>query len=212
MLYLQKGNFQKTVRWMAGSWMIPNHATFLGCIFVMLTALSYYIGLSRSNYRWVLLLVPVFLFMRMAMNALDGMLAREYKLGTVSGELWNEGLDVIGDMVCYGIIYFTPGGPKTSLVLYLMLIWAAEFFGVLGKGMPGGARRYENVASGKPDRALWMGLLSLVLFFKPQFINYTAYYLGGLSMLMLLTCAVRIKKILEVAKGKKYESYTWVGR
>jgi len=211
-IYLIKGNFQKTIRWMAGSWMTPNEAALLGAIFVILTALSFYFGVSTESLRFCLLLVPVFLFMRMCMNALDGLLSREYKLASVTGELLNEGLDVIGDMLCYGILYFIEGIPKLPLIIYLMLIWAAEFFGVLGKSMPGGRRRYENVLSGKPDRALWMGLLSVILFFNPQFMKYVSYYFICLSVLLALTCILRIVKILECARGKKYESYTWVGK
>jgi CDP-diacylglycerol--glycerol-3-phosphate 3-phosphatidyltransferase len=212
MLYLVKGNFQKAIRWMAGSWMTPNEAALFGVVFVGLTALGYYLGFTRNNLRFCLLLVPVFLFLRMSMNALDGLLAREHKLASVGGELLNEGVDVIGDMVCYGVLYFVRGMPKPELVIYLMLIWAAEFFGVLGKSMPGGRRRYENILSGKPDRALWMGIFSIVLFFAPQYIKYAGYYFTSLSILLALTCVLRIKKILEFGRGKKYESYTWIGK
>jgi CDP-diacylglycerol--glycerol-3-phosphate 3-phosphatidyltransferase len=212
MLYLIKGNFQKTIRWVAGSWMTPNEAALLGVIFVILTASSFYLGFTYEKLHFCLLLVPVFLFMRMMMNALDGLLSREYKLASVAGELLNEGVDVVGDIICYGVLYFVPGVPKFHLIIYLMLIWTAEFFGVLGKSMPGGVRRYENVLSGKPDRALWMGLFSIILFFCPQFMKYAGYYFIGLSGLLALTCILRIKKILTCARGKKYESYTWVGK
>lgn len=212
MLYLQKGNFQKIVRWIAGSWMTANQATLFGIIFIALTALGYYVGLSYDSYRWILLFVPFFLLMRMAMNALDGMLAREYKTATVGGEILNEALDIIGDTVCYGILYFIPNSPVRSLTLFLILTWAAEFFGVLGKGMPGGVRRHETLGGGKPDRAVWMGLFAIAVFFKPQFIYYLPSYLLSVSILIALTCFIRVKKILETTKGKKYESYTWIGR
>lgn len=192
--------------------MTPNGAAIFGIIFVILTALGFYLGFVYEKLHFCLLLVPVFLLMRMSMNALDGLLAREYKLASVKGELLNEGIDVVGDMVCYGILYFIPGIPKVSLVIYLMLIWAAEFFGILGKSMPGGARRYENFFSGKPDRALWMGLFAITLYFAPQFIKYAGYYFIGLSVLLTLTCILRIKKTIECSHGKKYESYTWVGK
>ncbi|MCK9573417.1 MAG: CDP-alcohol phosphatidyltransferase family protein [Candidatus Omnitrophica bacterium] len=211
MLYFIKGSFQKNIRWVAGSWMTPNVATLLGVVSVVLTALGFYFGFTHENLHFFLLLVPVFLFMRMMMNALDGLLSREYKLASVAGELLNEGVDVIGDIVCYGILYFVPGMPKFSLIIYLMMIWTAEFFGVLGKSMPGGSRRYENVFSGKPDRALWMGVFAVVLFFRPQFMKYVSYYFLFLSILLVLSCILRIRKILECARGKKYESYTWVG-
>jgi CDP-diacylglycerol--glycerol-3-phosphate 3-phosphatidyltransferase len=212
MLYLQKGNFQKVVRWMAGTWMTANQATCLGILFIFLTSLSFYVGLNNNACRWLLLLTPLFLVLRMAMNALDGMLAREYKTGSVAGELCNEGLDIVGDTLCYGVLFFIPDGPHMSLVVFLVLAWMAEFFGVLGKGFPGGARRHETFFGGKPDRAIWMGLLALVLYFYPLFIRHIGIYMLVVSCFVFLTSIVRIRKILLDTKGKEYESYTWIGR
>ena len=212
MLYLQKGNFQKMIRWMAGSWMRANHATVFGCIFIMLTAAGFIIGFHYPRYRWTLLLVPLFLLLRMAMNALDGMLSREYSTATVAGEILNETLDIGGDTVCYGSLYFIPQAPHVVLTTFLILTWAAEFFGVLGKSMPGGIRRHETVGGGKPDRAFWMGLLALICFFNPGFSQYIPLYLGAVSVLVFFTCILRVKRTLEAARGKEYTSYTWIGR
>jgi hypothetical protein len=38
MLYLQKGVFQKFVRWLGGRWMTANQATCFGIVFILLTA------------------------------------------------------------------------------------------------------------------------------------------------------------------------------
>ncbi len=212
MLYLQKGNFQKLVRRLAGSWMSANMATAFGVVFIVLTAAAFYVGLTVASWRFLLLLAPVFLLFRMAMNALDGMLAREYGTGTVAGEICNETLDIVGDTVCYGILYFVPGFPTLSLVLFILLAWAAEFFGVLGKGMPGGIRRHETFLGGKPDRAVWMGLLSVILYVFPAFLAHSSWYLSIASLFVLLTCIIRVRRTLGAAEGKPYESYTWIGR
>jgi len=212
MLYLTKGLFQKVVRWMAGSWMTANMASAFGCVFVALTAAGFYLGLSVPALRFLLLCVPGFLVLRMAMNALDGLLAREYHTGTVAGEIWNEALDVLGDTVCYGALYFVDGGPRLSLVVFLLTIWAAEFFGVLGKSMPHGVRRHETVLGGKPDRAVWMSGLALILFFRPSFLAYSPIYLGVVSGFVVLTSLIRVRKTIAVARGHEYQSYTWIGR
>jgi CDP-diacylglycerol--glycerol-3-phosphate 3-phosphatidyltransferase len=212
MLYKQKGNFQKVVRWIGGSWMTANQATLLGMVFVVLVSLSFYFGLSEDGPRWLLLFTPAFLVLRMAMNALDGMLAREYDTGSVVGELFNEGLDVIGDTLCYGVLLFIPRMPTLPVVLFLVLIWMAEYFGVLGKSFPGGVRRHETVLGGKPDRAVWMGIFALCVFFVPTFFQYAGVYLTVVSCFVFLTSFVRIRKMLQVAQGQKYESYTWIGR
>jgi len=212
MLYKQKGNFQKVVRWVAGSWMTANQATFFGLIAVCLVAACFYAGLSVPGWRWALLLVPVFLLMRMVMNTLDGLLAREYRTATVTGELWNEGLDIIGDTVAYGSLFFVPNAPGFSLTVFLIATWAAEYFGVLGKSLPGGVRRHETLGGGKPDRAVWMGLFALIAFFRPGFEPFLPQWLAGVSVLVVLTVAIRIRKIVVTARGKKYRSFTWIGR
>ena len=212
MLYLTKGMFQKVVRWIAGSWMTANMATAFGCVFVALSAAGFYVGLSVPSLRFLLLCVPFFLVARMAMNALDGMLAREYNTGTVAGEIWNEALDVLGDTLCYGVLYFVPGGPRLSVVVLLLTIWAAEFFGVLGKSLPNGVRRHETILGGKPDRAVWMSGLAVVLFLWPGFLAYSPIYLGVVSAFVVLTSAIRVRKTIVVARGEQYQSYTWIGR
>jgi len=192
--------------------MTSNQATFFGIIFILLTASGYYVGLSREGFRWVLLLVPVFLFMRLAMNTLDGLLSRERNTATVAGEIWNEALDVFGDTICYGSLLLVPGVPDKPVILFLILTWAAEFFGVLGKSMPGGMRRHETFGGGKPDRAVWMGLVAVILVVSPGFIKYFSYYLIFVSILVGLTSLIRIRKIIQAARGKEYKSYTWIGK
>jgi CDP-diacylglycerol--glycerol-3-phosphate 3-phosphatidyltransferase len=212
MLYRAKGEFQKAVRWLGGSWMTANMATALGCVAIGLVAASLYAGLACEGLRWLLLLVPIFLLARMAMNTLDGMLSRERGTGTVAGEIWNEALDIVGDTVCYGVLYFVPGGPRLSIVVFILLAWAAEYFGVLGKGMPGGTRRHETVLGGKPDRAVWMAALAVLLFLFPGFLPHVDYYLAVVCFFVALTSVIRVRKTIQAARGRQYQSYTWIGR
>jgi CDP-diacylglycerol---glycerol-3-phosphate 3-phosphatidyltransferase len=212
MLYLQKGKFQNVVRFIAGDWMTANQATLLGVVFIIATAFSLYAGLVVESLRFLLLFVPVFLIARLAMNTLDGLLSREKNTATVKGEILNETLDVMGDTICYGVLLFVPSISYKIVTLFLILIWAAEFYGVLGRGMPGGVRRHETYGGGKPDRGFLIGLGSVLLFIFPEFINYFSFYLAFICILVAITSIVRIKKIIFSAKGKKYESFTWIGK
>jgi phosphatidylglycerophosphate synthase len=187
-------------------------ATALGCVCIGLVAASFYAGLAVDGLHWLLLLVPLGLLGRMAMNTLDGMLSRERDTGSVAGEIWNETLDIVGDTVCYGVLYFVPGGPRLGLVFFILSAWAAEFFGVLGKGMPGGVRRHETVLGGKPDRAVWMGALAVILFAAPGFLPWADYYLAGVSAFVVFTSVIRVRKTIVAARGQRYQSYTWIGR
>ncbi|RUY05198.1 CDP-alcohol phosphatidyltransferase family protein, partial [Mesorhizobium sp. M7A.F.Ca.US.005.03.2.1] len=44
----------------------------------------------RHEWRWLLLLIPVVMFVRMALNAVDGMLAREHGQASTLGMYLNE--------------------------------------------------------------------------------------------------------------------------
>ncbi|RVC14036.1 CDP-alcohol phosphatidyltransferase family protein, partial [Mesorhizobium sp. M7A.F.Ca.CA.002.15.2.1] len=52
----------------------------------------------RHEWRWLLLLIPVVMFVRMALNAVDGMLAREHGQASTLGMYLNELCDVVSDL------------------------------------------------------------------------------------------------------------------
>ncbi len=211
MLYRFKASFQKTVRWIAGSGLTANGATLGGWVCVALYAVSLYGGLVCDSSRWLLFLVPVWALVRLMMNALDGMLARAQGTATAAGELWNEASDIWGDTLSYGVLFLVPDGPRISLAVFLVLSWSAEFFGVLGKSLPGGARRQESWGGGKPERAIWMSLLALALCWDPTLLAKVPAVLSGISVLVGLTSIARIRKSLKLAEGKPYQSFTAFG-
>ncbi len=53
--------------------------------------------------------LPCYLFIRMALNAIDGMLAREYNQQTTTGAILNETGDIISDAALYLPFAFLPG-------------------------------------------------------------------------------------------------------
>ena len=59
--------------------------------------------------RWPLLLLPVTLFLRMAFNAIDGMMAKEHGQASARGAVLNELSDVIADGALYLPFALIPG-------------------------------------------------------------------------------------------------------
>jgi len=55
----------------------------------------------RTPERWPFLLIPLWMFLRMAFNAIDGMLAREFGQKSRLGAYLNELTDVISDSFLY---------------------------------------------------------------------------------------------------------------
>lgn len=212
MIYRLKARFQLGVRGLAGNWMSPDLALFGGGVVTLLCGAALYAGLAFPGWRPLLLAVPPLLLLRMALNALDGMLARERGQASAWGEVLNEALDVVGDTAAYGVLYFVPGSPRSAVVLLLLATWAAEFFGVLGKGLPGGVRRHEALFGGKPDRAFWMALLALLLFFRPDWWRWAGVYLGAVAGLAAATALWRAWAAVREARGRAYDARTPIGR
>jgi len=109
----------------------------------------------QPSSRAVLLAVPVVCFVRMALNAIDGMLAREFAQKSKLGAILNEIGDVLSDAALY-LPFTSIGAISTPLVLAVV----SEMTGVVAVQI-GASRRYDG-PDGKSDRAFVFGLLGLL--------------------------------------------------
>ena len=115
---------------------------------------------AHPTERWPLFLLPPFLFVRMALNAIDGMLAREYGMKSAVGAILNELSDVLADAGLYLPFGLVPGFSPTLIVSIVTLGVISEMTGVVGIQI-GASRRYDG-PFGKSDRAFAFGLLGLL--------------------------------------------------
>lgn len=115
----------------------------------------------RPGSHWPLLLLPPVLLLRMTLNALDGVMAREHGQATPLGALLNELGDVLADAALYLPLALVPGLPAAPVVGAVVLGLIAEMTGVLALSL-GAGRRYDGPL-GKSDRALAFGALALLL-------------------------------------------------
>jgi len=126
-------------------------------------AISLFIGgwlcvIGRDHPAWYLL-VPLWMFLRMALNAVDGMLAREFGQKTPLGAYLNELSDVISDAALYlPFVWVAPFGWQV-VCLVIILSVVSEMAGALGP-MVGAPRQYDG-PMGKSDRAFLFGVLGL---------------------------------------------------
>jgi CDP-diacylglycerol--glycerol-3-phosphate 3-phosphatidyltransferase len=111
--------------------------------------------------RWPLLLLPVTLFVRMALNAIDGIMAKEHDQKSNIGALFNEISDVVSDAALYLPFALIAGVNAPLIVLVVVASVIAEMTGVLGP-MIGATRRYDG-PFGKSDRAFGFGALAVLL-------------------------------------------------
>ncbi|PHM30341.1 CDP-alcohol phosphatidyltransferase family protein [Xenorhabdus innexi] len=165
--------------------------------------LSLFIGLLLSLFPspflyWIL---PIFLFIRMALNAIDGMLAREYNQKSHLGAIYNELGDVISDVALYLPFCFLPDVSSVSLLIILFLTILTEFIGVLTQTI-GASRRYDG-PMGKSDRAVTFGTYGLIIAIFPSALSWSSYLFPFIAILLLMTCYQRVAKALHEIKQTK---------
>jgi len=164
-IYELKPRFQNMLRpivvFLANNKYTPNQITWLALMLSTVFGIAlFYTNASDA----LLLLLPFFLFFRMALNAIDGMLAREHNMQSKSGAVLNELSDVVADIVIYLPFALISNINATAVVLFVMVGLLTEMAGVTSQVVYG-QRRYEG-PMGKSDRAFLMGLVALLLGFN----------------------------------------------
>lgn len=165
-----------------------NQVTLIAC------AISVILGLiltALSCYHWLFILIPIWLFVRMALNAIDGMLAREFNQKSRLGGYLNEITDVVSDAALYLPFAFVHPFDALQIGLIIWLSALTEFCGVLGQ-VQGKTRRYDGPL-GKSDRAFLFGVLGLVYVFAPTLLDFLYWVLWVDIILLIVTCVKRVK-------------------
>lgn len=161
-IYELKPKFQQllsgVVATLAKTGVTANQVTVAAAVFsVMYGALL----LMAPNSLGLWLGLPVFLFVRMALNAIDGMLARQFNQKSAMGGLLNEVGDVVSDAALYLPFALLVSVHAGLVVLVVMLALLTEYIGVTAV-MVGASRRYDG-PMGKSDRAFVFGAMALAI-------------------------------------------------
>lgn len=149
---------------------------------------------SAVNPR-LLLIVPIGYLLRMALNALDGMMATRYNMKSKLGEILNELGDVVSDSFIFLPLMVHQGMNTAVVIAFALLSVINEFAGVLGK-VVGQQRRYDG-PMGKSDRALLISLFCIALYFWPAIAVYANWIFVAASLAVVVSTAIRIKKAIE---------------
>ncbi|MDK2123555.1 CDP-alcohol phosphatidyltransferase family protein [Parachitinimonas caeni] len=192
-LYTLKPRFQALLRPLVNGLVklgiTANQVTIFACV------ISVVLGLAATwqpgRPLWFLL-IPVWMFLRMALNAIDGMLAREFGQKSPLGAYLNELCDVVSDAALYLPFAFVAPFSPLSVALVIFLASLSEYAGVLGL-MVGASRRYDG-PSGKSDRAFLFGALALWVGLGLPRPGWLYWLMPGLALLLLLTTIQRVRQ------------------
>ncbi|MEP3045980.1 MAG: CDP-alcohol phosphatidyltransferase family protein [Roseibium sp.] len=108
-----------------------------------------------------LIVLPLVLFIRMGLNAIDGMLAREHDQKSDLGAILNELSDVLSDAALYLPFAVLPFVSAEVIVGLVVLAIIGEMTGVISVQI-GASRRYDG-PFGKSDRAALFGTCGFLM-------------------------------------------------
>ncbi len=157
--------------------------------------------LASERQRSLFLLLPLWMFLRMALNAVDGILAREFGQKSVLGAYLNELSDVVSDAALYlPFVWVAPfGWASVGAVIFLSAV--SEMAGALGP-MVGAERRYDGPV-GKSDRAFVFGGLGLWAGLVPELPATVFWLMPAMAAGILLNTINRVRSGIESVRGKQ---------
>jgi CDP-diacylglycerol--glycerol-3-phosphate 3-phosphatidyltransferase len=145
-----------------------------------------------AEHRLVFALLPLWMLLRMGLNAVDGMLAREFGQQSRLGAYLNEITDLVADAALYLPFACLAGVSGAAVAGVVLLAWLSEYAGVLGL-MVGASRRYDG-PMGKSDRAFVFGLLGFLLAVGVPVQGWLTSIMAVLAALLLFTTYNRVKR------------------
>ncbi|HEX2060637.1 MAG TPA: CDP-alcohol phosphatidyltransferase family protein [Thermoanaerobaculia bacterium] len=191
-IYNLKSRFQAllrpVVRRLYGLGVTANAVTIAACL------VSIAVGTFLCNAPRVwFALIPLWMFLRMAFNAIDGMLAREFGQKSSLGAYLNELTDVISDAALYLPFALVFDPRAVAAVIFLGAV--SEMTGVVAV-MTGASRRYDG-PMGKSDRAFVFSLVALWVALQPSLPRWGSWVVWAIAALVAITIANRIRNGLK---------------
>lgn len=193
-----QGLLRPLCRSLAGAGVTANQVTVTAALLSLATGA---LLAWRPGARGPLLLVPAVLLVRMALNAVDGMLAREHGMKSSLGGILNELGDVVSDAALYLPLALLPGVDPRLMVAVVVLAGMTEMTGAVAVQI-GASRRYDG-PMGKSDRAFVLGALCLALGLGAPAGRWTDAFLGLVAAALILTVVNRSRHALREAGGRQ---------
>ncbi len=154
--------------------------------FLLSVAVGVVIYLYAPKCALVYWVLPVSLFIRMALNNIDGVIAREHNQKTNIGAIYNELGDILSDIVIYVPFLYVCGVNVWLIFLFTVLTIISETVGIMGVQI--NASRHYDGPMGKSDRAFWFSIWAIVAAYVTIPEKTGVIIISAISLLLLFTC------------------------
>lgn len=196
-IYLLKPWFRQKLSGITGKLyhmgVTPNQVTITALVLSVLYSAGLYASTMYHSYI-LYLLFPLFAVVRMALNAIDGLMASEYNLKTPKGMVLNEVGDIVSDFFLTLAFIFSCSLPLIMFI-FLILSICTEIVGILGQVISG-VRHYQG-PMGKSDRIFVLSLMAWIfyaaIYLSQINLNYTSYCLWINSGIATISVILLIK-------------------
>lgn len=186
-IYQLKARFQALlrplVRRLHALGVTANQVTLFACL-VSIALGAFLVSAPRQWFA----LVPLWMFLRMGLNAVDGMLAREFGQKSALGAYLNELTDVVSDAALYLPFAFVAPFTWWSVCTVIFAAALSEMTGVVAV-MTGAGRRYDG-PMGKSDRAFVFSLVAIAVALRWPLHDAIVW---GIAALVAVTIVNRIR-------------------
>jgi CDP-diacylglycerol---glycerol-3-phosphate 3-phosphatidyltransferase len=197
-IYSIKPKFQKFLKPVENlfvKWEV--HPTIINFLALFLSIAAGFVLFYAEKYPMWLIYIPIMAFVRTALNALDGLVARRLKVKNQNfGEVLNEFLDRLSDAIIFLGLAFAS---YTNVILgttVTVLILLNSYLGIVNKAA-GGSRIYKGLI-GKADRMIYLGIMAVIILIwnNWNFANYTLYFIGIGMIISIIQRLIIVKKEL----------------
>ena len=200
-LFFLKPRFQKALRpftnVLANAGITANQVTILGIAgSILISAILLYFNI----YSAIFFFLPLWLFIRMGLNTIDGLLAIEHGQKSRLGGILNEGGDMLSDLLLAVPLALVSTTSHKMFFLLIALSIISESAGIAGSYF--GGERCQFGPFGKTDRAIafsglgmWLAIFGRLPIFTP---NLVVVFIG----LHMVTISNRISYLFSLINFK----------
>jgi phosphatidylglycerophosphate synthase len=180
----------------------PDAISYLSIVAALIAAICFWKSGTRN---WLLIIAPLFCYLRLWLNMLDGLVAFAAGKASRRGEIMNDLPDRISDVVIF------VGVAHSGLMKPLIGYWAAIFsvltsyVGLFGQAL-GGQREFGGMMS-KPWRMVALHIAAWLTFFLAPQSSGTFTILDWTCLIVIAGCVetivVRLKRITAALQDKR---------